>query len=93
MKPGKVSRMGKVYNVKLKFSPEVARSVTEVQWHCTQKVAFDDDGSTIIKFRVDSLNEIIWWVLSYGNKVQILAPKVLRKKIIKIARNKGEQNK
>ncbi len=84
---------GRLYNVKLKFLPEVAHSVSEVQWHSTQTVTFEDDGSAIVEFRVDGLNEITWWILSYGDQVQVLAPKILRQKIIKIAQSMVKQGK
>ena len=83
---------GQLYNIKLKFLPELAHDVAEVQWHSTQQVTFEDDGSAIIKFRVDGLNEIIWWILSYGDKVQVLAPKILRQRIVRIARNMEKIN-
>jgi len=83
---------GRLYNVKLRFSPEVAHSVGEVQWHSTQAVTFEDDGSAIVEFRIDGLNEITWWILSYGDKVQVLTPKILRQKIIEIAQNTVKQN-
>jgi predicted DNA-binding transcriptional regulator YafY len=76
---------GRIYNIKLRFLPEVAYDVTEVQWHSTQNVAFEDDGSAIIEFRVDGLNEITWWILSYGDKVQVLAPGILQQRIVEIA--------
>ncbi|MBA7711192.1 hypothetical protein ES703_120147 [subsurface metagenome] len=76
---------GRLYNIKLRFSPQVAHDVAEVQWHSTQTVTFEGDGSVIIEFRVDGLNEITWWILSYGDQVQVLAPRILREKIIKIA--------
>ena len=83
---------GKLYNIKLKFLPEVAHDVAEVQWHSTQKVTFMEDSSAVIEFRVDGLNEIIWWVLSYGDKVQVLAPRILRQRIIKIAQRMRSTN-
>ena len=83
---------GRLYHVKLKFLPEVARSVSEVQWHSTQMVTFEDDGSAIVEFRVDGLSEITWWILSYGDQVQVLTPKILRQKIIKIAQNTVKRN-
>jgi len=76
---------GRLYNIKLRFSAQVARDVVEVQWHDTQRVTFEDDGSAIIEFRVDGLNEITWWIQGYGDQVQVLAPRILREKIIKIA--------
>ena len=83
---------GRLYNVKLRFLPRVAHSVAEVQWHSTQTLVFENDGSVIMQFRVDGLNEITWWILSYGDQVQVLAPKILRQKIIKIAQNAVKQN-
>jgi predicted DNA-binding transcriptional regulator YafY len=78
---------GKIYNVKLLFKPKVASNVTEVHWHHTQKATYQEDGSAIVEFRVDGLGEIIWWVLGYGDQVQVLAPKTLRDRIIQTAQN------
>lgn len=83
---------GRLYHVKLRFLPEVANDVAEVQWHNTQKVTFEDDGSAIIEFRVDGLSEITWWILSYGDKVEVLAPRTLREKITKIAQRMVKTN-
>ncbi len=83
---------GRLYNVKLRFLPEVARSVAKVQWHSTQTVTFQNDGSAIIEFRVDGLDEITWWILSHGDRVQVLAPAILRQKVIQIAQNTIKQN-
>jgi len=78
---------GRIYNVKLRFLPKVARNVSEVKWHSTQEVVFNDDGSVTVEFRVDGLGEITWWILGYGDQVQVLAPRALRKKIMQVARN------
>ena len=78
---------GRIYDIKLWFSPKVANNVAEVQWHSTQKVAVEDDGSAIVEFRVDGLGEITWWILGSGDQVQVLAPKVLREKIADVAKN------
>ncbi len=83
---------GRLYNIKLRFLPEVARKVADIQWHSTQTVILQDDGSIIMEFRVDGLNEITWWVLSYGDQVQVLAPAALRQRVIEIAQNMVRQN-
>jgi predicted DNA-binding transcriptional regulator YafY len=83
---------GKLYHVKLRFLPEVAYDVAEVQWHDTQTVTFEDNGSAIVEFHVDGLSEITWWILGYGDKVQVLEPRILRQKIIEIAQNVVRQN-
>jgi predicted DNA-binding transcriptional regulator YafY len=83
---------GKLYHIKLRFLPEVAHDVAEVQWHDTQIVTFEDNGSAIVEFHVDGLSEITWWILGYGDKVQVLEPRILRQKIIEIAQNVVRQN-
>jgi len=83
---------GKIYHVKLRFAPKVAKNVAEVQWHGTQKTMFNEDGSLTAEFRVDGLGEISWWVLGYGDQVEVLAPGALRKQIAKTARRMVELN-
>lgn len=83
---------GKLYNVKLRFLPDVAYTVAQTQWHSTQQVTFEKEGSAIIEFRVDGLSEIIWWILSYGDQVQVLAPQILRQRILEKARNTIKKN-
>ncbi|MHC4260280.1 MAG: helix-turn-helix transcriptional regulator [Planctomycetota bacterium] len=84
---------GRIYNIKLRFLPKVASNVSEVQWHNTQQVTRNRDGSATIEFRIDGLGEITWWILGYGNQVQVLAPKVLRNRIIEMAENIVEINR
>ena len=74
-----------LYHIRLRFSEEVVDDVTATRWHKTQTVTYNDDGSAIIEFRVDGLNEITWWVLGYGDRVKVLAPSALRQKIARMA--------
>jgi len=83
---------GRIYNIKLRFLPKVANNVAEVQWHSTQKVVRNSDGSATVEFRVDGLGEITWWILGYGDQVQVLAPKNLRKKVLEVAKNMVKLN-
>ena len=76
---------GVLYHVVLRFCPEAAATVSSVQWHRTQKTTHHADGSVTMEFRVDGLNEITWWILSYGDRVQVLAPAALRERVVKIA--------
>ena len=69
------------HRVVVRFSKLVARNVAEVQWHRTQHVFWNEDGSLLFRARVDGLNEIVWWVLGYGDEAEVLAPEVLRQDI------------
>ena len=84
---------GRIYDIKLRFLPKVAKNVSEVQWHCTQKNRWNEDGSVTVEFRVDGLGEIAWWILGYGDQVQILSPEALRKIVIQKAQSLIENNK
>lgn len=84
---------GRIYNVKLRFLPKVANNVAEVQWHSTQRVNLNSDGTADVEFRVDGLGEITWWILGYGDQVQVLAPKELRKRVLDTAKNMVKLNK
>ncbi|MGA2915367.1 MAG: YafY family protein [Sedimentisphaerales bacterium] len=84
---------GRLYNIKLKFSPLVAHNVSEVQWHSTQQALWNEDGSVVLTFRVDGLGEISWWVLGYGDQVQVLEPAALRKRVLERAQALIENHK
>ena len=77
---------GKLYDVHLRFSSKVAGNVAEVCWHDSQRVAWRDDGSIDFLARVDGLGEIVWWVLGYGDQVDVLAPKALVRRVAASAR-------
>ena len=84
---------GKLYNVELKFAPKVARNVAEVRWHSTQQMDWNEDGTLTVHFRVDGLGEIMWWILGYGDQVEVLKPQALRTKIMQIANKMAHNNK
>jgi proteasome accessory factor B len=76
---------GKLYDVHLHFLPKVAANVAEVQWHRTQRVERNADRSAEFHARVDGLNEITWWILGYGDQVEVIAPPALRKRVAEVA--------
>ncbi|MFQ5731777.1 MAG: helix-turn-helix transcriptional regulator [Planctomycetaceae bacterium] len=74
---------GKRYNVTIRFQPLVARNVAEVQWHRTQSLKWNRDGTLDFRVRVDGLREIQWWVLGYGDQAEVLKPKALRDDVLR----------
>ncbi len=77
---------GKLYDVHLRFSPMVAGNVAEVQWHHSQSIEWNDDGSAEFRVRVDGLGEMTWWILGYGEQVEVISPAVLRGRIVNTAK-------
>jgi len=76
---------GKIYSVHLHFEPKVAGNVAEVTWHESQRVKWNDDGSIEFRVTVDGLGEITWWILGYGDQVEVVAPAVLRRRVAAVA--------
>lgn len=71
---------GEIYDVKLKFIPEVAEDVMNYNFHPTQKINLQDDGSLIVTFKASGDKHIMWNLFKWGNAVDILAPLELKKK-------------
>lgn len=73
-----IPERGKDQKVKARFAPLVAHNVAEVTWHKTQKTRFLPDGSLQFEVRVSGFREISWWLLGYGDQVEVISPKALR---------------
>lgn len=83
---------GKLHDVHLHFEKKVAGNVAEVQWHPSQQVEWNDDGSIEFRVTVDGLGEITWWVLGYGEQVEVVAPPPLRRRIATISAKVAERH-
>lgn len=69
---------GKILNVKLSFSPEIAQEASQFNFHPTQKGKFEKDGSYTLTFKASGSKEIIWHVFKWGAGCKIVAPKSLK---------------
>jgi len=70
----------------VRFDPLVAQNVAEVQWHKTQSLCWNDDGSLDFHVQVSGIREISWWILGYGSRAKVLQPTELRELIEEHAR-------
>jgi predicted DNA-binding transcriptional regulator YafY len=64
--------------VRIEFSDKVAGNVDEVIWHKSQNTWRDDEGRYLFEVDVDGIEEISWWVLSYGDEAVVHEPAELR---------------
>ncbi len=69
------------YDVELRFLPPAAPLVQETTWHHTQRIRQGADGSVTLEFRVDGLEEIVWWVLGWSGTVEVVRPAELREMV------------
>jgi len=60
--------------VRVRFSNDVARFVEEGQWHTSQSLSRQADGSLIAEFSLTNTTELKSWILGFGAKAQILEP-------------------
>lgn len=82
---------GKEHQIVLVFSAKVATNVSEVRWHPSQKQEILDDGRCVMRFTIDGLNEIAWWVCGYADQVQVIKPPELRDRVAQMHRAAAKQ--
>lgn len=68
-------------NVVLRFSPEAGAWVSEEQWHPSQQVEEQADGSVLFKLHIAVTAEFVNWLMYYGCRVQVLEPAWLRERV------------
>ncbi|MEM8739716.1 MAG: WYL domain-containing protein [Planctomycetota bacterium] len=73
------------HRVRLRFAPAVAETVSETLWHRTQAAEHHDDGGVTLRFEIDGLNEIVWWILGYGPHCVVEEPAELRELVATIS--------
>ena len=72
-------RSGEDCQVHLHFKSWIARNVSAAQWHKTQRIVQNPDGSIEFYATVAGFAEIQWWILGYGDSVEVISPPELRK--------------
>jgi predicted DNA-binding transcriptional regulator YafY len=70
----------------LRFTPEMARWVSEEVWHPDQQGSLEADGSWRLQLPFSSARELIMDLLRYGSEVEVLAPDFLREAVAAEAR-------
>jgi predicted DNA-binding transcriptional regulator YafY len=84
-----------VEDVVLRISPEGAEDAVRWRFHANQSVEAQPDGSVRVAFRASGMRELAWHLFTWGDKVEILAPEVLRRTMIEeiaVARRAHDRN-
>lgn len=68
----------KKYKVNLKFSKTAAPFIKERVWHDNQDIHEFSNGSIKLMFSTNQLNETLFWVLSWGENVEVVSPPELK---------------
>ncbi|HHV08458.1 MAG TPA: WYL domain-containing protein [Firmicutes bacterium] len=80
-----IERGRKLHEVVIRFDAQVARWVKEREWHSSQEIVAEEDGSLLFKAALSGLGEVKRWVLGYGIHAEVLSPLQLREEIAKEA--------
>ena len=80
----------KTHDVAICFTPYQAQWIKEHQWHSTQEIEEQNDGSVILKLRIGALDALMHWVMRYGREAEVLAPVELREMIKEELKNTME---
>jgi predicted DNA-binding transcriptional regulator YafY len=66
-----------VADVAWRFSPEAADRARRFQFHPTQQLEEEADGSLVVRFRASGQLEMCWHLYAWGDQVEVLAPRSL----------------
>ena len=69
------------FTVRIRFSPAMATYVAERTWSREQKVEHHRDGSLTLSMLARSPDEVLSWVLGFGDDAELLAPRRLREEL------------
>ncbi|MPZ22023.1 MAG: WYL domain-containing protein [Dehalococcoidia bacterium] len=69
---------GEKKDVILRFSRAVAERLLEAQWHPSQVIERQPDGSYLVRLTVSDTVEVASWIRSWGPEVEVLMPAELR---------------
>lgn len=76
---------GETKTIRLRFDSGVARIIEETLWHPSQVLEKQKDGSVVMTLEVSDTIELCAWILSWGEKVEVLEPQELREAVIDTA--------
>ncbi len=71
-----------IIKVELLFSKDVREDVLNYNFHPTQKITPNQDGTVTVKFKASGTKEILWHIFKWGDNVKIIAPKKLKEEYI-----------
>lgn len=87
-----VFRGKEAFDVAVQFTKDAAAIVRETKWHPTQKAKEHPDGTVTLSFRVDGLEEIVWWVLGWSGRAKVVKPEKLRTMVLEKLQSAIELN-
>ncbi len=70
---------GNIHEVVLEFSKKVAEGAKRYQFHPTQRITMQKNGSIRVEISASSLRELAWHLFTWGSEVKVIGPLRLKK--------------
>ena len=67
-----------MYEVEWLFNVEAAETATDYIFHPNQKSQLNNDGSLTVTFKAGGIQEMAWYLATWGDSVEIIKPKKLK---------------
>lgn len=84
-----VAREGGEIRLSIRMAADVARHLRESPLCSDQRFGRELEGFVMISGTVADTQQLRWWLLGFGDKVEVLEPAALRREFAGIARNLG----
>ncbi len=73
---------GDAVHVKVRFLKDCAGYISEKNWHPSQEITEEEDGSIIFKATVAGLDDVKFWIMKWGASAIVLEPESLKNEIL-----------
>jgi predicted DNA-binding transcriptional regulator YafY len=67
--------------VTVRFHGSATRYIKEKRMHPSQNIEPQDDGSVLAHFKLNTLEEVRSWILSFGASAEVIAPELLKQQV------------
>ena len=79
--------IGGEIKLKARVSSQIATHLEERPLHKDQQLNDCDDGNYLLESTAQDTSELRWWILGFGDQIEILAPEELREYFCAVASN------
>jgi predicted DNA-binding transcriptional regulator YafY len=66
------------HDVLLRFAASVAPALRDTPARPGQKIQAGPEGATDLSFKVDSLDDVVLWIIGFGDQIEVIKPELLR---------------
>jgi predicted DNA-binding transcriptional regulator YafY len=74
--------LGDPVDVEIRFSANAARRIVNRRWSATQSLQHHPDGSVTLRMSTSGKDDVLRWVLSFGEDAEVIRPKDMREAIV-----------